>query len=411
MKKAFLFLVDYAKQNNISFEDAARRYLQSNGVFQSAVKDYILRAGRIPNVGIIEQAKQAGILVLENAGPYMGNFLELEPGQIPTLYRKFNFYGFANEFPVVFIACVTLAGTESEKKVSNYYIFESAETTAKRKAAEKQLKEWAQEKLDQAGDFVKRTFKSIKDVAGDVALAAKKVAFAPFRGAFLLLVRFNVFNLARQFNRAIIADRQTTKNFWENEIGGDFGSLVSAVNLGKKEMPILPGKSQTFTGKYNSLDPVSAGTTATVAAPVTGAAKAFLISMKPVIAKALAAALKSKIAAGIGTGAGAVIANQIIDELTPNQSEEDLEKSREQIEALEKSTEEYKKVAEEIGKNLGLIEGTDINNTFPTGTVPGSLPGFTPRTTPGQPEAAKTTNLLIIVGGALVAAFLIFKKK
>jgi hypothetical protein len=233
MKKAFLFLVDYAKQNNISFEDAARRYLQSNGVYQSAVKDYILRAGRIPNVGILEQAKQAGYLILENGGEYLENFLNLEPGEIPTLYRRFNFYGFANEFPVAFIACVTLA--TQENAVSNF-LFETAEQTKKRKEAQKKVVKW------------------VKDTAGDIADAGKKVAFAPFRGPFLLLVRFNVFNLARRINRGIEKDRQRMKNFWENEIGGDFVQLTKTVEQGKKESPILPGKSQTFGKNYSSLD-------------------------------------------------------------------------------------------------------------------------------------------------------------
>jgi hypothetical protein len=329
MKKAFLFLAQYAKQNNISFEDAARRYLQSNGVFQSAVKDYILRAGRIPNVGILEQAKQAGYLVLENAGEYMGNFLELEPGQIPTLYRKFNFYGFANEFPVVFVSCVVLASEDQQIGVSNYFGL-SAEQTAKIKGATKQAVNW------------------VKDTAGSAADAGKKLALAPFRGPFLLLVRFNVFNLARRIDAAIIKDRQRMKNFWENEIGGDFVQLTKTAEQGKKESPILPGKSQTFGLNYSSLDPATLTASIAAASPIVAAVTTVL--------------------AGIGVA---------------------------------------------IDKGLEIKDkGKDLVGGKPAPSTPGATPPFVPRETPGEIIKPKNnTTMLLLVGGALVAAYLIYKKK
>jgi hypothetical protein len=333
MKKAFLFLVDYAKQNNISFEDAARRYLQSNGVFQSAVKDYILRAGRIPNVGILEQAKQAGYLILENGGDYMGNFLELEPGEIPTLYRRFNFYGFANEFPVVFVACLVLATQETEIGVSNYFGL-SAEQTAKIKGATKQAVNW------------------VKDTAGSAADAGKKLALAPFRGPFLLLVRFNVFNLARRIDAAIIKDRQRMKNFWENEIGGDFVQLTKTAEQGKKESPILPGKSQTFGLNYSSLDPATLTASIAAASPIVAAVTTVL--------------------AGIGV-------------------------------AVDKGLE-----IKDKGKDL-------LSKDKPAPTTPGATPPIVPRETPSdkpsQEPKKNNTTMLLLVGGALVAAYLIYKKK
>jgi hypothetical protein len=329
MKKAFLFLVDYAKQNNISFNDAARRYLLSNGVFQSAVKDYILRAGRIPNVGILEQAKQAGYLILENGGEYLENFLNLEPGEIPTLYRRFNFYGFANEFPVAFIACVTLA--TQENAVSNF-LFETAEQTKKRKEAQKKVVKW------------------VKDTAGDIADAGKKVAFAPFRGPFLLLVRFNVFNLARRINRGIEKDRQRMKNFWENEIGGDFVQLTKTVEQGKKESPILPGKSQTFGKNYSSLDPATLTASITAATPIT-------------------------VKIGLLLTAIGVLVDQGVE-------------IKDKLEGKEKD-----KPKEE--------------------TPTGATPPIVPRETPGQAEKPKKNNttMLLLVGAALVGAYLIYKKK
>jgi hypothetical protein len=331
MKKAFLFLVEYAKQNNISFEDAARRYLQSNGVYQSAVKDYILRAGRIPNVGILEQAKQAGYLILENGGEYLENFLNLEPGEIPTLYRRFNFYGFANEFPVVFVACLILASEDQVANPSSNFLFLKAEQTKKIKQTANNAIDWA------------------KDTAGQVADAAKKVAFAPFRGPFLLLVRFNVFNLARRINRGIEKDRQRMKNFWENEIGGDFVQLTKTVEQGKKESPILPGKSQTFGKNYSSLDPATLTASITAATPIT-------------------------VKIGLLLTAIGVLVDQGVE-------------IKDKLEGKEKD-----KPKEE--------------------TPTGATPPIVPRETPGQAEKPKNnTTMLLLVGAALVGAYLIYKKK
>jgi hypothetical protein len=339
MKKAFLFLAQYAKQNNISFEDAARRYLQSNGVFQSAVKDYIVRAGRIPNVGVIEQAKQAGYLVLENGGEYLENFLNLEPGEIPTLYRKFNFYGFANEFPVVFVACVILASEDQLANPNSNFLFLKAKQTAAIKGAANNAIDWA------------------KDTAGQVADAAKKVAFAPFRGPFLLLVRINLFNLARRIDRAIVKDRQRMKNFWENEIGGDFAQLVSTAEKGKKEMPILPGKSQTFSGSYSSAEPVSTGAAIAAATPITVKITALLSSI------------------------GVALQN----------------------------AEDIAQTAKDLAQR-----GKDLVGGKPAPTTPGATPPFVPRETPSDKPSQEPKNkntMLLLVGAALVGAYLIYKKK
>jgi hypothetical protein len=333
MKKAFLFLVDYAKQNNISFEDAARRYLQSNGVYQSAVKDYILRAGRIPNVGILEQAKQAGYLVLENGGEYLENFLNLEPGEIPTLYRKFNFYGFANEFPVVFVACVILASEDQVANPTSNFLFLKAKQTAAIKGAANSAIDWA------------------KDTAGQVADAGKKLVFAPLRGPFLLLVRFNVFNLARRIDAAIAKDRQRMKNFWENEIGGDFVQLINTATTGKKESPILPGKSQTFGKNYSSLDPATLTASITAASPIVAAVTTVL--------------------AGIGV-------------------------------AIDKGLE-----IKDKGKDL---LGDKPKDQTPTGATPPFFPRETPSDKPSL-EPKNNTTMLLLVGAALVGAYLIYKKK
>jgi hypothetical protein len=332
MKKAFLFLVDYAKQNNISFEDAARRYLQSNGVYQSAVKDYILRAGRIPNVGILEQAKQAGYLVAENAGEYMGNFLQLEPGEIPTLYRRFNFYGFANEFPVVFVACVYLASEEpNNAKVSNLTY---AEVKQGLKDAQKIFT-----------DAVKGKGKGGE--AQEIFLnESRKISLAPARGPFLLLVRFNVFNLARRLKRAFEVDKKKVKDLW-NDLGGDFTQLEKTVEQGKKESPILPGKSQTFGKNYSSLDPATLTASITAATPVTVQITGLLAAIGVIVDQAL----------------------EIKDKVT------DKDKPKDE-------------------------------------TPTGATPGIVPRETPKESEKPKNnTTMLLLVGAALVGAYLIYKKK
>ena len=346
MRNAILFLLNYAKANNLTFEDAARRYLLSKGEYQSAVKGYIRQAGFIPDVGIMEQARQAGYLIMQEAGDKMETYLNLEPGFIPTYYRRYNFYNLANTYPAVFVACIYLSLEQAP--VSNF-LFMSAEQTEKLKKGAKQAAKFLQEKV-----------KDVKDLAGKVADVGKKVALAPFRGPFLLLVRFNVFNLARELNRAIAAARQETKNMWENEVGGDFAQLVSAVNLGKKEMPILPGKSQTFSGlKYSSLDPVSAGTTATASTPVLAIVKGFLV------------AIKAKVALFLKTAGGGYLAAELQDEWKEYKEDKKKQLEEETKKAIDdtinNAKQELKGEAKEI-LDEGIKAGKDIvsgklNNT------------------------------------------------
>jgi len=259
MKETFIKMVETAKAEGITFADLCRRFLQSNGKFQSLVKDFIIRSGKVPDVGPVAQGAQAGFLILSQIEPEnLQEFLDLKPGFYPTKFRKYPFYNMAQTSPGTFLSCLFLAG-ENIEKASTWNPFQ------KIKEGAQNLGQWAQKTVDNAADVV-------RDAAGKVAGVGKKIVFAPFRGAFLLLVRFNVFNLARKFDRAIIKDRQKTKDFFENEIGGDFAQLVSAVNLGKKEMPILPGKSSTF-------EPVTISTAIATAAPITAAAVAFLTDL------------------------------------------------------------------------------------------------------------------------------------
>lgn len=272
MKETFLKMIAEAEKQNISFAELCRKFLQSNGKYQSIIKEYIIMSGKVPDVGPVAQATQAGFLILTQIEPYnLQEFLDLEPGFIPTKFRRYPFYNMANSSPATFLCALFLAG-ENQDKVSNFAFFQKAGDKIKEGA--KNLGEWAKKTVDQAGDV-------LRDAAGKVADVGKKVVLAPFRGAFLLLVRFNVFNLARRFDRAIIANRQKTKNFWENEIGGDFAQLVSAVNLGKKESPILPGKSQTYdtSGGVSLFDPATITASIAAATPITIKATAFLAAL------------------------------------------------------------------------------------------------------------------------------------
>lgn len=344
MRNAILFLLNYAKANNLTFEDAARQYLLSKGEYQSAVKGYIRQAGFIPDVGIMEQARQAGYLIMQEAGDKMETYLNLEPGFIPTYYRRYNFYNLANTYPAVFVACIFLSLEQAP--VSNF-LFMSAEQTAAVKKAAGQAATWLQDKV-----------KDVKDLAGKVADVGKKVALAPFRGPFLLLVRFNVFNLGRELNRALLADRQGLKNMWENEVGGDFAQLVTTINLGKKEMPILPGKSQTFSGlKYSSLDPASATTTAAASTPVLVTAKAYLAATAGKIA-AYGATLAKAAAAGAGA--------KVTEELTDFRNEKERELEEKAKRALDNTIDKGFEFLQSKGKEKGmnLPERGDIKTPF-----------------------------------------------
>jgi hypothetical protein len=267
MKETFLKMLEMAKAEGLTFADLCRRFLQSNGNYQSLVKDFIIRSGRVPDVGPVAQGAQAGFLILSQIEPEnLNEFLELQPGLIPSKFRKYPFYNMAETSPGTFLSCLFLAG-ENPQLISNWDWLK--EKTKQVQEGAKNLGEWAQKTVDNAADFV-------RDTAGKVADVGKKIVFAPFRGAFLILVRFNVFNFARRFDRGIIKDRQKVKNFWENEIGGDFAQLVSAVNLGKKEMPILPGKSSTF-------EPTTITAAIATATPIIAKASAFLAALGIVV--------------------------------------------------------------------------------------------------------------------------------
>jgi len=68
----------------------------------------------------------------------------------------------------------------------------------------------------------------------------------------------------------------------------------------------------------------------------------------------------------------------------------------------------------ETAKNLAQ-RGKDLVGGKPAPTTPGATPPFVPRETPSdkpsQEPKKNNTTMLLLVGGALVAAYLIYKKK
>jgi hypothetical protein len=65
-----------------------------------------------------------------------------------------------------------------------------------------------------------------------------KVAAAPARNAFLLLVKINFEGLATKLNQAYIKKPSELKNLWEGTLGGKINSLVTNINQGAKKKKI-----------------------------------------------------------------------------------------------------------------------------------------------------------------------------
>jgi hypothetical protein len=68
--------------------------------------------------------------------------------------------------------------------------------------------------------------------------AVVKVAAAPVRNAFLLLVKLNVHNIAKKLAKAYSTHPQKVQHFWESA-GGRIAVLVRNINQGKKKRKIL----------------------------------------------------------------------------------------------------------------------------------------------------------------------------
>jgi len=99
---------------------------------------------------------------------------------------------------------------------------------------------------------------------------AKKLALAPGRGAFLLLVLENVRGLATKLNKLTPEKRA---GFW-GKLGGDKKKLESAINKGKDKKPLLGMNGHGSYGEGEYIGSVAAAGVA--AAPIVIAAIKFL---------------------------------------------------------------------------------------------------------------------------------------
>ena len=90
---------------------------------------------------------------------------------------------------------------------------------------------------DLVAEYKSRTILGIekKQSAGKVV---KKVALAPGRNAFLLLVKLNVRGIAKRLSNALTKNEKGTKEKW-TKLGGSFASLKKAIAKGKDKKPLL----------------------------------------------------------------------------------------------------------------------------------------------------------------------------
>lgn len=240
-------MFEAASGQNITAREFSRKLLQNSPRRQSAIKEYLILRGKTAPVGIIAQGEAAGLEILKEFEAKNENPQELfsyPVDNIPSKYRQFTFYNFAASYPAAFLACLLLA--VDAPKSDNFSLKDT---------------------LKKVGDSVKNAFEkaadTVKDTAGKVADAGKKYFAAAPRTAFLALVSLNVRNFAKRIDAAINLDRQKVKNFWENNLGGDFAKLVSAVNTGKNKKPILPANN--VTGVEETAAAITAATPVIVA--------------------------------------------------------------------------------------------------------------------------------------------------
>lgn len=127
---------------------------------------------------------------------------------------------------------------------------------------------------DKIKDAAKRAAAAAKEAAERAAAAAKTIGLAPGRGAFLLLVQFNVRGFA---TRLAAIDQQKLRDKW-NQLGGNITELQKAIALGKGKKAILGTKGETINGIG---EPVTITTAIVTAAPVIVAIVALLKELNP----------------------------------------------------------------------------------------------------------------------------------
>lgn len=114
----------------------------------------------------------------------------------------------------------------------------------------------------------KKPKKKIKDIFKDVVGKVKSTfpLLVLGRNAFLGLVRLNVRGFATRTAASIAKDSANAKNVWTQKLGGDYGSLTSAVNAGKTKKAIFPKKIGDLIEGIG--EPISTAAAIAAAAPV-----------------------------------------------------------------------------------------------------------------------------------------------
>ena len=120
-------------------------------------------------------------------------------------------------------------------------------------------------------DLVDKT----KSVGQEVIDKTKTVAFAPARGAYLLLLNINAFGFSSYLSKVLDKSPEKLKEKWNN-LGGNFTELKNAINNGRNKKAIF-NKNATISG-------AGIGEAATVATSIA-AATAIIAAIAPLLAE------------------------------------------------------------------------------------------------------------------------------
>lgn len=239
----------------------------------------------------------------------------------------------------------------------------------------------AKQKVQQAAQKAKATIKKagqeIKKGAQKVVKVVAKVGLAPSRGSFMLLVRLNVFGLAKGLAKQWNKDSGKIKAFWK-DLGGDENELKKVIATGSKMKVNGIGAIRSYYRKngYIGVEPVTTATAAAVA------------SATPIIVK-------------------------VVDLL---------KKSGINIDTVKKGIDAGKKLlakADNVSKAAIVVPAENADKTQVT-VDQNPLPGQTAETTTPTPTTTPTTktettiNKGLLIGGAIAAAgaiYLISKRK
>lgn len=101
-----------------------------------------------------------------------------------------------------------------------------------------------------------------------------KIALAPARGSFLLLVGLNFLGIATKLNKSFSDNAGKTRNWWET-LGGNANELLRKTEQGAKKKKLLGSELDDYVGVI----PVAAGAAAATAAPILIKLAEFLKSL------------------------------------------------------------------------------------------------------------------------------------